>query len=987
MGSIPCPNCGAPGGEFDSRCVACGTELPLSSAAPAKDGRRHAGAGPAEDPIVGRGLAHYRVLRGIGAGGMGAVYAAEDTRLGRNVALKILPPAMASEPERLERFQREARVVASLNHPNVVTLHSVEEAEGLHFLVMELVQGRTLDTLLPVEGMGLGQLLELAVPIAAALGAAQRRRILHRDLKLTNVMLSDEGTVKVLDFGLAKLWDESPAAPPGLEASHLQEPADLPTEVSGDVVTPSHASRSVDTPLLSGHALTASGQVLGTLPYMSPEQVQGRPLDQRSDLFSFGVLLYELATGRRPFHGATRAELSNSILGETPPRVASLRPDLPPALDLLLERCLAKDPADRFQTAPELQQALELLKNAGPAAQAETPGREVAAETPAARLEPVELASKTKLLGGHRMRLLSGLAALTVAAFAGFHYRYGGWPFRGTPAEAPIHTSTVTLSGGVPLELAWVPGGAYWMGCSPGDPTCDRPPFSSDFLGDKPRHQVEVGGFWMGRYELSWRQWRAVMQGSSPAHFPQCDDCPAAGISWDAAQEFLSRAGQGLRLPTEAEWERGARGGTEGFRYGSLQDVAWIVENSGLKPHPVGQKKPNAYGLYDTLGNVSEWCLDRYVSYPGAVEGVPPGTSLDRLRVFRGGSWLSLAVQTRVSHRFKDEPSWPAPRSQDPNGPSPEASDESIGFRVVQDLQPGQIDTLSLPGGVQLAMVWIPPGDFWMGCSPGDQVCDPVLPYAERRPLFEKGCSRQDENCVSEDSRDPSWIPRKQVSVAGFWMGRTEVTQAQWQAVMGDNPSYFKNCGPDCPVEQVSFDDIQVFLEKAGQGLQLPAEKQWEYAGRAGTDAALYTGSMTILGGYDSPELGRVAWYGGNSPVDYETDAFCRQRLGQKCGTHPVARKLPNAWGLHDMLGNVFEWCTDHDAAPPETRGYILRGGSWYNPIWRVRLSRQDGHRHFTRANVNGFRVIRTDSSPLASIVLPAGTPWRSWPMFGGMRR
>jgi serine/threonine protein kinase/tetratricopeptide (TPR) repeat protein len=270
--------------------------------------------------LVGRTLAHYRINSAIGAGGMGEVYRATDMKLGRDVALKILPPDVASDPERLARFQREARAVAALNHPNVVTLYSVEESDGVHFLTMELILGQPLDRLIPANGLPVERIVEIAGALAEALAAAHDKGIIHRDLKPANVMVTTEGRVKVLDFGLAK---------------------DVGAETS-DGATQTSAG------------LTQAGIVMGTPAYMSPEQVSGRTLDHRTDIFSLGVILHEMATGRRLFEGTSSAELISSILRDSPPLVTDARADLPGDLARVIRRCLEKDPRHRVQTARDV---------------------------------------------------------------------------------------------------------------------------------------------------------------------------------------------------------------------------------------------------------------------------------------------------------------------------------------------------------------------------------------------------------------------------------------------------------------------------------------------------------------------------------------------------------------------------------------------------------------------------------------------------------
>jgi TolB-like protein/Flp pilus assembly protein TadD len=272
--------------------------------------------------VIGTRLGHYLILERIGAGGMGEVYKARDTRLDRLVALKLLPRRQASDPQHRARFAREARAIAALKHPNIVTVYSVEEDSGASFITMELVGGKRLSDLIPAGGMPLAELLAVATPLAAAVAEAHAHGIVHRDLKPENVMIEAGGAVKVLDFGLAKLstldaGDEPPAGSP---------PA----------------------------TLTGAGMIFGTAAYMSPEQAEGRPVDTRSDVFSLGIVLYQMATGRRPFQGDSEVSILSAVLRDTPPPVAELRPDLPAAISRIVERCLAKDPASRFADAGEL---------------------------------------------------------------------------------------------------------------------------------------------------------------------------------------------------------------------------------------------------------------------------------------------------------------------------------------------------------------------------------------------------------------------------------------------------------------------------------------------------------------------------------------------------------------------------------------------------------------------------------------------------------
>jgi serine/threonine protein kinase len=280
--------------------------------------------------VVGTTLNHYRITRALGSGGMGEVFLAEDQRLKRAVALKVLPAAFASDPSRRERFEREAQAIAALNHPNIVTVHSVEQSGEVHFMTMEYLEGSTLAELVPKGGMALNRLIALAGQIVDAVIAAHGRGIVHRDLKPANVIVGPGDRVKVLDFGLAKL-----------------------REATEDVAQ-----------TLPTRELTGEGKIVGTVAYMSPEQAEGKPVDERSDIFSLGVILYELATGTRPFGGDTSMSVLSSILRDTPKSVTELNPALPRDFSRVVRHCLQKDPDRRYQSAKDLRHDLEDLSQA-----------------------------------------------------------------------------------------------------------------------------------------------------------------------------------------------------------------------------------------------------------------------------------------------------------------------------------------------------------------------------------------------------------------------------------------------------------------------------------------------------------------------------------------------------------------------------------------------------------------------------------------------
>jgi serine/threonine protein kinase len=310
-------------------------------------------------------ISHYEILEKLGEGGMGVVWKARDTRLNRLVAIKTLPADKVGDEERKRRFIQEAQAASALNHANIITIHDIASENGTEFMVMEYVAGKTMGQLIPRRGMRLDEVLRYAIQIAGALSKAHAAGIIHRDLKPGNIMVAADGNVKLLDFGLAK----------------LTEPA-----------TPGEDERTRTLAVQS-----QEGSIVGTAAYMSPEQAESKPVDARSDIFSFGAVLYEMVTGIRAFQGDSKLCTLTAVLRETPKPAGQMVPDIPRELERIITRCLRKDPARRFQTMGDLKVALEDLKEESDSGTAETVGGKPATN-PATNRRRILVASGVVLL-------------------------------------------------------------------------------------------------------------------------------------------------------------------------------------------------------------------------------------------------------------------------------------------------------------------------------------------------------------------------------------------------------------------------------------------------------------------------------------------------------------------------------------------------------------------------------------------------------------
>jgi eukaryotic-like serine/threonine-protein kinase len=927
-------------------------------------------------------LGGYRILKVLGHGGMGVVFEAEDPQLRRKLAVKAMLPALAASATARLRFLREAKTAAAIEHDHIVTIYRVGEDRGVPFIAMPLLKGEPLDQRLKREpALPIADVLRIGRETALGLAAAHATGLIHRDIKPANLWLEtkDEGRgMKAEKAG-------------GAGSSFILHPSSFRVKILDFGL----ARAAVDS-----RQLTQQGAIIGTPAYMAPEQAAGEAVDRRCDLFSLGCVLYRLATGTPPFKGSDTITTLIAVATASPVPPVELRPELPGALSDLILQLLAKRPGQRPASADRVAEALAAIEGQlVPARPAPSPAPRPAGARHLARRPRI-----WPWLAGAAVMALGALALCVLLVMSllpgwGRHLPgpVGDDPPGGPPALQGAEPLAQKITNGLGMDLVLIPAGTFMMG-SPAE-EIDRCVESFKFtpadyyLSEGPQHSVEITRpFYMGTTEVTVGQYRRFIEASKyqvedarwlQPGWQQTEDHPVTFITRRDAIEFCcwlsQREGVTYRLPTEAEWEYACRAGSKpGSRYcygdddAELGEYAWHFPNAGGRPHPVGQLKPNAWGLYDIHGNVFEYCLDDFNAgaYAASAKQDPSGGP-GLKPVMRGGAFIDSPHNSRCAFRARGGPF----HRLDP-----------VGFRVVQVVADKPAPAAAtFKNGLGMEFAHIPAGTFAMGSAPAEI-----------------------ERCIGQQ---PGWPPADlfraegpvhQVTISKlFYLGKMEVTVGQFRAFVqatgyqtqadkdGGAIRFFGDAGwrldPNTnfrspgftqtdahPVTCVSWNDAVAFcawLSKAHAGrYRLPTEAEWEYACRAGVPTRHAAGDDDLL----LKEFGNLAdesVLGHSSGFRYADGRMTWN--DNYVFTAPVGRFKANAFGLYDMHGNVWEWCADwydkdyyrnspkEDPTGPKTGTLrVLRGGAWDREAIHCRSAFRFPNDADNRSWGLGFRVV-----------------------------
>ena len=847
-----------------------------------------------------RVLGGYRIVRKLGQGGMGAVFEATQVKLGRRVALKVLLRQSHADPADLERFRREARSAAALDHPNIVHVHDIGEDLGYHFFAMELVDGESLSQRLTREGrLSVAETLDIAIPLTEALCYAAKHKIIHRDIKPGNILLTQDGQVKLADLGLAK-------------------------DIRGD------------------SNLTRTSAGIGTPYYMSPEQARdARQVDHRADIYSLGITLFHLLTGKIPFQGAGAWATVLAHAKKALPTGQEMGVPLPDAVEAVLRRMCAKKPEDRYQDYEPLLADLRMLQpQTGPAARPLT-GPELQKGPPHVDGHPPVLSRLHSLLAlPARPGAIAACVVVAILALAFQAYvLFGPGPARPDSAPRLLHRD----------------GG---RATQPPDHTTST---TVPAPGLRPQGSGETRAKVAAEVERVSKSERQALQTLSE----EVDSAPAREPGEIKAEEVeaLSRIVARVKRLVGTVTEQGRR---------KADELRGRIEQAAERSR---QEQERAVKQYE--GRVSGFLASNAgpMTWDKAVEAahlVAEGESLSN-RVTVETRKTIAQVLGRLDKRLTAFTKGAAiPRWLLTHFGLPGGGKDTHGNMP----RKGYDETTGLPLEIAhkatgLSFALIPAGTFLMG-SPKDEagrrtvaVLDP-----EARKLV---AVAKPKKTASLDLNRPERVPRDLEGprhavrlTKPFYMGKYELTNRDLAGVLPRVPSMFRR--DDHPADSVSHLDAEQYVkklnEKNGADLfSLPTEAQWEHACRAGTNSRFYFGEDL-----EESTIGRHAWHNGNSGSH----------------SHPVGEKRPNAWGLHDMHGNVSEWCLDafrfypddeevdptgpldplrqgtSPAASPWSGNHVARGGSWFDVPADCRSASRAQKSAGSRCAYIGFRIAVT---------------------------
>ena len=927
----------------------------------------------AEQILGGKGknlcMGQYVLLEKLGAGGMGQVYKAYHQAMERVVAIKVILAKGKIDEESVRRFEREVKAAAKLSHPNIITVYDAGNANGRHFMVMELVKGKDLNVIVQQRGgLGVSETINYIKQVARGLAFAHENGVIHRDIKPANLLLDIKGNVKILDMGLAKINNKE-----------NEETVSM---------------------------LTGTTAIMGTVDFMSPEQgTSSRDVDGRSDIYSLGATLYYLLTKKVMYEGDT-AFAKVIAHSESPiPSLKVIRPDVPDNLDLIYTKMVAKKVEDRYQSMLELIEKLKAIEkgsaSTGNLTELSTINslRDEFGEMGVNRVSSKKAvqsskSNKTVRKKDYKFALIAtgiGVVLIGIVALAFILGRSSNSknevalksniangkvevgtsndssqgmpatesllvvPFSEAKAKEKQNEVTKSLQKeveekedlgkGIKLEMVLIPAGKFMMG-SPASESGRRP--------NETQHEVTLTkSYYIGKYEVTQEQWEGLI-GNNPSIRTKGAKLPVTNVSWNDCQEFIKKLNAmtngGYRLPTEAEWEYACRAGTTtAYSFGDSLTKADANSRDGnaRSIKSVGSYNSNAFGLYDMHGNVWEWCEDWKADYPAGAVTDLKGYAKGNAHVLRGGSFIFNASNARSSNRdgylspssLQHDLGFRLARTVDIKAavapaisnakpaeimpamgnllvsPFSEAKAKEVQKEVAKSLNKEVEEKEDLGKGIKLEMVLIPAGKFMMG-SP-----------------------------VSEKPRFSNERQHEVTLIKPYYMGKHEVTQEQWESVMGNNPSQSK--GEKLPVTNVSWNDCQDFIKKLNAktngSYRLPTEAEWEYACRAGISTVYSVGARLT-----------------------NTDANIEGSSTKAVGSYKA-----NAFGLYDMHGNVWEWCEDWKADYPmravtdpkgPTKGTfrVLRSGTFGSDASSARSSKRGDNLPSLQYFTVGFRLAKT---------------------------